>query len=200
MTYNPYEILEVNEQWPLDEITKKYLQKKSELTNLLFSEGRTGSDAAEKLQQIKEAYEDIKYIKNADAGIYGENDVRPLGRIEELVKQNNLTEAQKLLDAQTERGAEWHYIQAALYYKQGWIMESKKQLELAIKQAPNEDKYHKALKSLMNVINFGHPDGPQIPGNTGRSYQEPSEDAGTTCCKICGALMIADCCCDCLCR
>ena len=67
MTYNPYEILEVNEQWPLDEITKKYLQKKSELTNLLFSEGRTGSDAAEKLQQIKEAYEDIKYIKNADA-------------------------------------------------------------------------------------------------------------------------------------
>lgn len=203
MAYNPYEILNVSKELSLDEITAEFSRQKSELMNSVLSEGEAGNRAAERLQSIKDAYEEIKYLKSANASISEENMVRPLGKVEELVKQNELVEAQKLLDAQSERGAEWHYIQAALFFKQGWIFESRKQLELASRLSPNEEKYSKALKSLNNVVNFGHPEGPMVSeeGYT-RSYPENKDmnysDAG--CCKVCGMLILADCCCDCFAR
>jgi len=204
MTYNPYEILGVESTFSMEKITEEFLKQKRELTKSILTEGEEGNLAAEKLQQIKDAYEEIKYLLGADAKSDSETDKRPLGKIEELIKKNELVEAQKLLDAQVERGAEWHYIQAALYYKQGWVMESKKQLDLAVQQAPYEEKYKKARESLMNVITFGNPDGlGGDSGNNNRSYPPNNEynpAGGLSCCNICGTLLIADCCCDCLCR
>lgn len=197
---NPYDIVGLPSNTPLDDITVEFNKKKSELMNKVLAEGEAGTKAAIKLQKLKEAYEEILYLKKAQVEIRDDNNVRPLGRIEELIKQGDLVEAQSLLDAQIQRGAEWHYVQAALYYKQGWIMESKKQLELAQKLSPHEEKYIKAYKHLMNVVVFGHPDGADVneEDSPTRSYSDNSnasnKDIG--CCSICGAIMCVDCCCD----
>lgn len=200
--YNPYDVLGVSKNWPLEDIEKEYLRQKKELRNIILTEGEVGAQAADKLERIKEAYLDIENSRISNPVDNETSKSRPYGRIEDLVKEGNLIEAQKLLDVQTERGAEWHYIQAALYYKQGWIMESKTQLELAKKLDPYEEKYNKAYVNLMNVLQFGNPDGKD--GNNQQSnrsypqYENSTVGRDATCCNICGALLLADCCCDCL--
>lgn len=207
---NPYEVLGISSSATMDEVEMAYMKLSADLGDMRFREGEEGRQAAEKLQAVKEAYEEIRYMRGNVAGTSYENgDYKPLGKVEELIQKGDLDSAQKILDSQIDRGAEWHYMQAALYYRKGWIMESKAQLELARQLNPNEPKYAKAYKNLTNVINFGNPDGPggqagqsQSGGNNPyRSYPQgqPSPDSsGDTCCKICGAIMCADCCCDCI--
>lgn len=195
MSINPYELLGVNQYMSLEEITLEYKRQKSELRELLLREGDEGAQAAKKLQQIKDAYSDIEYIKSTEATI----DNRPFGKVEELIKTGEYARAQRILDAQTQRGAEWHYVQAALFYKQGWLTESKLQLELAKAQEPYNEKYSKAYDNLLDVMKNGFPD--RVDGReNNRSYPPNTKEmsAGNTCCNICGALLIADCCCDCI--
>lgn len=201
MYKNPYEIIGISNDASMEAITEKFNVKKCELNQVVLSEGQVGTDAAVKLQELKEAYQEIIDMKSANASLDDDNVKRPLGRIEELIKSNQLVPAQKMLDMQVERGAEWHYLQSALYYKQGWIMESKAQLELAKQLAPNEEKYIKAYKSLLNVVTYGHPNGPVVDQTDPlRSYPPNTKSANVddSCCNICGAILCADCCCDCL--
>jgi hypothetical protein len=52
------------------------------------------------------------------------------------------------LDSFNERTAEWHYLQAVVYYQKNWINESKKQLEIAIEMDPDNQKYRGAYGKM----------------------------------------------------
>jgi hypothetical protein len=52
------------------------------------------------------------------------------------------------LDDCNERSAEWHYLQAVLFYKKSWTNESKKQLEIAMQMEPDNVKYRSAYGKL----------------------------------------------------
>lgn len=68
--------------------------------------------------------------------------------IADLLKSDKLSEAQSRLDEFNERGAEWHYLQAVVFYKKNWSNESKKQLEIAMQMDPNNRKYQEAYGKL----------------------------------------------------
>jgi Cu2+-exporting ATPase len=69
-----------------------------------------------------------------------------------LLKENKLSEAQARLDDFNERTAEWHYLQAAVFYKKNWTNDSKKQLEIAMQMDPENAKY-RAAYGKMNAKN-----------------------------------------------
>ena len=110
-----------------------------------FYEGEIGNDAARKLTKLENAYKEIKAARytaeNTDfSGAYT--------NIEELIKANKIAEAQTCLDEFSERNAEWHYLQAVIFYKKNWLNESKKQLEIAMSMDSGNSKYTDAYTKL----------------------------------------------------
>lgn len=123
----------------------KYLEER-------FMEGDVGNNAAEMLTRIEAAYSDLtrELSENATASEDGD----AFTHVEELLKDGNLTEAQRVLDGFNERGGRWHYLQSVLFYRKNWINESKKQLEIAIQLEPENDKYKETLRKLNEKINY----------------------------------------------
>ena len=74
--------------------------------------------------------------------------------VAELLRQDKISEAQTLLDNFNERPAEWHYLQAVVYYKKNWTNDSKKQLEIAMQMDPDNMKYKEAYGKLNAKFNY----------------------------------------------
>lgn len=195
MNKNPYIILGVEETSTFEKITEKYKLLKKEYREKMFQEGEAGSKAAKKLQEINEAYDDLKDLLHTTPNTDENDEIRPFGKIEELIKSGDLVEAQRLLDLQTERGAEWHYTQAALYYRQGWLMECKNQLEIALKISPQDDRYISAYQSLITLMVNGQANPTQNPDSP-KSYPVDKKMIGAnTCSTLCTALLCSQLCC-----
>ena len=128
--------------------------------------------------------------------------------ISELLKADKLAEAQARLDDFNERSAEWHYLQAVVYYKKNWINESKKQLEIAIEMDPSNQKYRAAYGKMNARTEQAQQQQQQQTQNPyargGASYDEPEQMGGnvcSNCCSCCYTYLCIDClfslCCGC---
>lgn len=87
---------------------------------------------------------------NIGGGFHDDSDFKgqDFSEVKEAIKNKNYHLAQGLLDAMQERSAEWHYMQAKIYYDKKWILDAKKQLELAIEMDPTNAKYTATLDRL----------------------------------------------------
>ena len=119
------------------------------------------------------------------------------GRIEQLIADNSIEEAQSSLDAINERGARWHYLQCEIYIHKGWHNEARKQIEIALELEPDNEQYTQVLEKLKES-------GAQPPKD--EKWDLPEIDKGSRrgnckkegceCCAYCGA----ECCCQFLCE
>lgn len=198
MQSNPYLTLGVSETATEEEIKVAYEALRAKYSEDRFLPGEEGSQAAAKLEEVEDAYQDLMadLAKRKAANQYGSQ----FGQIEQLLKQGNLNEAQRLLDECTERGAEWHYLQSIVFYKKNWYAESKKQLEFAISMDPANTKYKDALFKLDNLMK-----GPQANANTNTNQNQynnynanQQREMGGGCAEgnCCLNLLCADCCCE----
>ena len=123
----------------------KYLEER-------FMDGEVGNNAANMLTRIETAYSDLlrEFSESATSSEEGDAYVR----VEELLKEGNLSEAQRVLDSFNERGGKWHYLQSVLFYRKNWVSESRKQLEIAIQLEPDNEKYKETYKKLNEKINY----------------------------------------------
>ena len=128
-----------------DALRAKYLEER-------FMDGEIGNNAAKMLTQIEIAYNDLMSELSENAA--AEDSESSFARVEELIKQGNDSEAQRVLDGFNERGGKWHYLQSVLFYRKNWVSESKKQLEIAIQLEPENDKYKEAYRKLNEKINY----------------------------------------------
>ncbi len=128
-----------------DALRAKYLEER-------FMDGEIGNNAAKMLTQIEIAYNDLMSELSENAA--AEDSESSFARVEELIKQGNDSEAQRVLDGFNERGGNWHYLQSVIFYRKNWINESKKQLEIAIQLEPENEKYKEAYKKLNDKINY----------------------------------------------
>jgi hypothetical protein len=173
-----------------DTLRKKYSEER-------FAEGETGNDATRRLMEVETAYADLVQLfrtreMNEKYGSYGE--------IDNLIKQNNLDEAQRLLDAEVNRTGEWHYLQSIVFYKRNWYDESKKQLQLAVALEPANEKYKTALTRLEGILGSARPDpaftqGPQAGRPFGPNPEASSAAEGNMLTNCCMPLC---CCMDCM--
>lgn len=202
-----YDILGVSEYATDREISEAYFALRKKYLEERFSEGEKGNEAAKKLTQIDNAYEEIKRFRSerADSG-----DLSLLKQVDEALKAGDLSKAQTLLDSFDQRGAEWHYLQSVVFYKKTWMNECKKQLEIAMALDENNKKYKDTYNRLLEKMNAsaqqqnnnqswnssgsGNPNDNRIP-----DFDEP-QMGGDSCMDFCCRMAICNMCLNCCCN
>lgn len=213
MPYDPFVILGVQKGATQSEILEAYKEKRGRLQSLVFEEGEVGADAARKIQELDNAYQLAMEYSHDSASVSSDGQSEgfdAFSSVKDAIKNKDFARAQSLLDDNFDRGGEWHYYQAILYYEKSWLNESKKQLEIALSLDPGNAKYQKALDNMKKKIDgtnaFNDPNQGKGKGrraknqseeyNYHRTYQQQSsEDAA---CRVCQGLICADCCCECM--
>ena len=113
-----------------------------------------------------------------------------------------------MLDSISDRGGEWHYMQAIVFYKRDWLIEARTQLEMALQDDPSNAKYRNSLEKLKMAIqnpdkgaaNFAGNGGAYnagINGGAGESLDQPSQAEQMSNClsSCCCAYCLTDCLC-----
>ena len=196
------ELFGLSEGATKEEVTAAYESLRAKYLEERFMDGEVGNNAANMLTRIENAYNDLlrEFSESAAASEEGS-----FTRVEELIKDGNLADAQRELDSFNERGAQWHFYQSKLFYRKGWVSESKKQLEIAIQLDPANEKYKETYKKLNEKIKA---DSQQ--STTGSVYQGQTVNSGdenqmggnfcANCIECCYINMCINCLCSACCR
>jgi DnaJ-class molecular chaperone len=194
-----YEMLGVTESATDEEIQARYQQLKEKYSEERWQDGEAGNEAARNLTKLETAYREIiEQRKEQQKNTAGENSFEEITR---LLKEGNLSEAQIRLDDCNERSAEWHYLQAVLFYKKNWTNDSKKQLEIAMQMDPSNVKYRSAYGKLnaKNVYEQQQASQSQNPyTNTRYDHMDNGEQMGGSACSNCVSCCYTYLCIDCL--
>ena len=145
-----YEFLGLSETATDEEITQRYQTLREKYSEERWQDGEAGNEAARNLTKLETVYKEIMAArKEQNKQTEGAGS---LEAVAQLLKENKVNEAQAALDNFNERNAEWHYLQAVVFYKKNWTNESKKQLEIAMQMDPDNLKYRNAY-GKMNAKN-----------------------------------------------
>ena len=203
---NPYEILGLTPDASEEELRARYEQLVAKYKDERFLPGEAGNQAAEKLNDVEDAWREI--MRDIEARKYS-NDY---DRIAALIKQKNYNAAQDALDAIADRGAQWHFYQSQVYYYREWLTECRKHLTMAIDLDPNNEKYRTALSRLDTVMGNEKADPKNVHSQSGddidmarQQTQNGSDDIyrGNALSNCCTTYCLASMCCDtlsCCCR
>ncbi len=203
---NNYKILGVSETATDIEIKEAYRTLRTKYQEDRFLDGEAGNNAARKLTELDRAYEEIMTFRKEESS---GDESSHFAEIDNAIKNGDLKKAQEILDGFNQRTAEWHYMQAVVFYQKGWANESKKQLEIALSMDQNNQKYKDTYDRLVNKINSSHAqagawDRSQTTGGTNghQTYSSQSEPqmGGDGCLDYCCRLAICNICLNCFCN
>ena len=200
MNYNAYEILGLSESATWEEVEARYQELRQKLQRDRFLTGSQGEEASEKLQQLEVAYRDIKIQLEEQKQTETFTEDADYSKIQELVTNGKLDEAQKLLDERAPRDAEWHYIQSILFYKRNCFLESKSQLELACQMDPGNERYKQSLDKLTKILASNTISPDQLRTNSRPvDNGQPQMGAGNGTCtgSSCVDCLLCNMCCNC---
>ena len=202
-----YELLGLTESATDEEIKARYEEMKAKAKEDRWLDGEAGNEAARLLTKLNTAYKEIMAErKERSKATSGENS---LEEVAALLKKDEIAKAQSLLDDFNERNAEWHYLQAVVFYKQNWMNDSKKQLEIAIQMDPDNAKYRNAY-GKMNAKNEYEKQSARTDSQNpydNRRYAAPLDggeqmggNACTDCISCCYLNLCLNCCLSCCCQ
>jgi len=198
MHKNPFVVLGVEKDATQAEVREAYERLRDEYRMQIHVEGEEGKKAAKKLSELEDAYREAMEILSEGSSVQG---VYP--HVAELLKRKDFDQAQAALDKVSERDAEWHYYQSAVYHGKGWNYEAKAQLEMAINMDPDNQKYKDTLERMKKheAGTFGGNAGGSTAGGPQRSYdtyENMQGRRGASAGDCCASLICADCCCECM--
>jgi hypothetical protein len=203
-----YELLCLTENATDEELETRYKLLREQYKEERWLDGEAGNNAAKALTKLDAAYKEIMASRKEKLE-GGENGTDAYAEISELLKQDKIAEAQARLDDFNERPAEWHYLQAVVFYKKNWTNESKKQLEIAMEMEPDNIKYRAAYGKMNAKNDFEQQSAYQRNQNPySNPYNRPYDDGGqmggnacTECISCCYTYMCINClfnlCCGC---
>ncbi len=197
------ELLGLSEGATKEDIEQAYQTLRAKYMEDRFLDGEAGNEAAKMLTKIDVAHDELlSELSELDKGD-GMNEGTAFEKVEQLLQEGNLQEAQRVLDGFNERGAQWHYLQSVLFYRKNWVNESKKQLEIAMRLEPENEKYKETYKKLNDKINF---DSSKQKEETRTVYQgqdmssSSDDQMGGTFCSSCIECCALNACINCLCN
>lgn len=193
MNQENYRILEVEEDATDEEIKASYERLKEKYNEERWQDGEAGNEAARMLDKLDAAYREVMDERKESARTTdGDN---AYDEVTAAIKAGNIPRAQQLLDGFNERNAEWHYLQSVVYYKKNWLMDSKKQLEIAIQMDGANSKYRDAYEKLNKQTEYKEQTGgaPNINTNP-----EPQNEMGGNWCSTCASMCYTYMCVNCL--
>ena len=193
------ELLGLSEGATKEDITAAYNTLRAKYLEERFLDGAAGNNAARMLTKIETAYSELMGELSETASEDGEGS---FARVEELIRDGNLQDAQRVLDGFNERGAQWHYLQSVLFYRKNWMNESKKQLEIAMQLEPDNEKYKQTYKKLIDKLNYDaqHGMGGQSVYQGQTMNSDADEQMGGNFCAQCIQCCYINMCINCLCN
>ena len=200
-----YELLGLDENATEEEVQARYNELREKYREERWQDGEAGNQAAKMLTKVETAYAEI--ISSRQQPSQAEEGDVSYEAIAQLLKEGNIEEAQRRLDDCNERSAEWHYLQAVVFYKKNWTNDSKKQLEIALQMEPQNVKYRTAYDKMNAKNEYERQSAnrdTQNPYSREPQYDESSQMGGNACsdCVSCcySYLCVSclfDCCCGC---
>ena len=191
-----YELLGLKESATDAEITERYYELKAKYSEDRWLDGEAGNEAARMLTKLETAYKEILNARREKSqNTEGQNVYE---EISQLLKSDKISEAQQKLDACNERGAEWHYLQAVVFYKKNWTNDSKKQLEIAMQMDPNNQKYRAAYDKMNAKNEYQNQQAQREPQNPYANEPMPDAQMGGGACSECISCCYTYLCIDCL--
>lgn len=191
-----YELLGLTETATDEAITARYSELTEKYREERWQDGEAGNEAARMLTKLETAYREIMASrKEQEKNTEGQNSFE---EITELLKENKIAEAQARLDDFNERSAEWHYMQAVVFYKKNWINDSKKQLEIAMQMDPDNQKYRAQYGKLNAKNNYQQQQAHQQQQNPYANGHYDEQMGGGNACSNCISCCYTYLCVDCL--
>ena len=170
---DPYKVLGLDKSADPELLKSKYQELHDLYGEQRFKSGEEGNEGARKLQELEEAWALISADLQRD--VVNETFNGDFGVVDELIRQGKYDEAQDMLDSIQNRNGEWHYMQAIIFYKREWLTDSKTQLEMALRDDPNNAKYRSSLDKLN--LAMGTPTKPKTNQNNNNNggYTQPNQ-------------------------
>ncbi len=195
-----YEFLGLSESATDEELEARYQELKEKYSEDRWLDGEAGNEGARNLTKLETAYREIMATrKETSENTTGDDAYEEISK---LLKENDIAAAQARLDAFNERSAEWHYLQAVVYYKKSWMSDSKKQLEIAIEMDPSNEKYRIAYgKMNARTQQQQQTQNPYARQNAPQEEPQMGGNACGDCISCCYTYLCVDClfslCCGC---
>ncbi len=188
-----YKVLGLNENASKEEVERAYKTLKDKYLRERFYEGEIGNEAAKNLTKLENAYAEISatWLGNGESF-----DGNAYAEIERLIKDKKLDVAQSKLDDISERNAEWHYLQAVIFYRKNWTNESKKQIEIAMNMEPNNPKYSETYTKLKQKTEFNERQFHSGNAQNVNSRQMGGDDTCGSFLDCCTTMMCINCLCN----
>lgn len=204
---NPYKVLGISEYATPEEIRAAYLSLVKKYHPDKYTDNPLKELAGEKLKEINQAYEmltkkqggttsagrpyggnsshagrtyDSRGSNASQKGYNGPNRTAFV-RARSFINQNNLGAAAAVLDAISEKNAEWYFLYGIIYLRQGWYEKARSCIARAYELAPDNTEYRNAYLSLQNAAN---------PYGRTRSA---SGGSGSLC-DFCSTMLLCNCC------
>ncbi|MDE5600819.1 MAG: DnaJ domain-containing protein [Oscillospiraceae bacterium] len=205
---SPYEILGIDENATDSQVRESYIAMQKKYDPDSYDKEDLKNFAKKKTEEITNAFDQImneRRVKRMERGESitdstesdeGFNASVGFSKIRELIDENDLEQAEMILNSidGSGRSAEWYYLKGTIFFKKGWLDDSTNFFAAAVRMDPGNPVYKDALDraTWQKSGNFGP------AGNDWRRKQTIPQ--GTTCsgCDICGGLLCADCCCECM--
>ncbi len=185
---DPYEVLGVSKNASQEEIKSAYRKLAKQYHPDRYIGNPLADLAAEKFKEINEAYDTLTG-GNASGSYSGSSHSSYSGagnfaQIRNYINIGSIDEAERLLDAITDRNAEWFYLKGMVCLRRGWHTQGVNFIRQAVNMAPNNLEYRRTLNAIENQA------------QQYRTVGGGMSDA--TMCNCCSNLICADCCCECM--
>lgn len=165
---DPYAVLGVSSSASDEEVKRAYreLVKKYHPDN--YANNPLADLAEAKMKEINEAYDAIVKMRTQggyqqSSGGYnggyggGYSSSQSTGgqyrdpvfnQVRQLINQNNLGEAERILRSTRTSSAEWYYLMGTIAYRRGWMDDARQNFWTACSMDPNNQEYRQALNSI----------------------------------------------------
>jgi len=170
---DPYAVLGVSSSASDEEIKRAYreLVKKYHPDN--YANNPLADLAEAKMKEVNEAYDAIVKMRTQGGGYqssgrssYGGGYQQSGGysqsggsssfaHVRQLINQNNLAEAERILRASQANTAEWYYLMGMVAYRRGWLDDARQNFWTACNMDPNNMEYRQAMNSMNMNMNRG---------------------------------------------
>ena len=191
---DPYKVLGVSPDASDEEVKKAYLALARKYHPDKYTDTDLADLASEKMKEVNAAYEEVQRIRAAGhsgaggyGGYSGSSADGIYGQIRQMINNGDFSGAYRTLQsiAPAERNAEWSFLMGCVEMRSGHYADAGRHFDDACRQDPNRAEYQMARDALR-----------QRTMNYGGGYRTASSHGG--CCDVCGTLLCADCCCECV--
>lgn len=194
---NPYEVLEIKEGASDEEIKKAYREAVKKYHPDKYVNNPLADLASEKLVEINEAYEYLTKNKGnssqsdysrsgASNGYSSSSSNSNFQRVRVLISQNNISEAEILLNSINDKSAEWNFLNGVIAQKKGWYNQAITSFNQAVSMDPSNFEYRQAFNSMSNANK----------NYTSNVYNRGYGSGNNDICQMCQCLVCTDCCCE----